>query len=203
MPSKAVLARCQSRKLAGEIAKRGMPGNDVCGGVWKRRTSRPGSSKGSGRRSTALTMLKTAVVAPMPSASTAMTAAANDGARRMVRSARRRSVARERMSGSFCAGCRASAGWMADAGGRQAHRSAWRQYQRRAAAGEAAARARNSSSRSPATKSCHSAGRRQARRRSAARGGRGIISGPGAGRGRRPSSARCGRPGGWRRRRRA
>ena len=45
------------------------------------RTRRSGSSIGRGRSRTALTMLKIAVLAPMPSASTPITAIANDGVR--------------------------------------------------------------------------------------------------------------------------
>ena len=60
---------------------------DVCGGFVKRRTSCSGCSNGSGRSRTALTMLKRAVLAPMPMASTLMTATAKDGARRMTRAA--------------------------------------------------------------------------------------------------------------------
>jgi hypothetical protein len=53
----------------------------------KIRTRRSGSSKGRGRSNTALTMLKIAVLAPIPSASTLMTATAKDGVRDIIRSA--------------------------------------------------------------------------------------------------------------------
>ena len=48
-------------------------------------TMRSGASKGIGRRTTALTTLKIAVVAPMPSASVRMAVAANPGCRVNVR----------------------------------------------------------------------------------------------------------------------
>ena len=80
-------SRFQSWKLAGETGKRGMPGKASCGGTWKTRTIRSGSSYGTGLRSTALTMLKMAVLAPMPSPSTATTARANEGVRRNTRQA--------------------------------------------------------------------------------------------------------------------
>jgi hypothetical protein len=57
------------------------------GGLVKIRTRRSGSSQGSGRSSTAFTMLKIAVFAPMPSASTITPAVANEGVRDMTRKA--------------------------------------------------------------------------------------------------------------------
>src|SRR5262245_1649869 len=56
------------------------------------RTRSPGSWKGRGRSRTAFTMLKIAVVAPMPSARTLTTATAKDGARDIARNAERRSA---------------------------------------------------------------------------------------------------------------
>jgi hypothetical protein len=69
-------------ELAGDSSKGRPPGVLV-----KIRTRRSDSSKGRGRRRTAFTMLKIAVFAPMPSASTLTTATANDGVRDITRNA--------------------------------------------------------------------------------------------------------------------
>jgi hypothetical protein len=54
--------------LAGDSENVAIPGNVVCGGVWYSRTSRSGSSKGSGLKAAPrCAMLKMAVLAPMPS----------------------------------------------------------------------------------------------------------------------------------------
>jgi hypothetical protein len=50
-------------------------------------TMRSGSGYGSGRSTTALTTLKMAVVAPMPSASVRIAVSANEGWRRRLRTA--------------------------------------------------------------------------------------------------------------------
>ena len=73
-----------SRRTCRAIARRVPPPGPV---VMKIRTRRSGSSKGSGRSRTAFTMLKIAVLAPMPSASTLTTATANEGVRDMTRNA--------------------------------------------------------------------------------------------------------------------
>src|SRR3954451_16817682 len=141
IPSNDWLSRCQSRKFAGDNEKVAIPGNVDCGGIWNGRTSRSGSLNGSGRSSTALTMLKMAVLAPMPSARTAATANAYDGVRTNTRSAWRTSDRTVRMNGSLpCVWTNMDGGF----GGDGAQRTAGRQNQRRADAGDATARARNS-----------------------------------------------------------
>ena len=54
-------------------------GNPFAGLTETTIVSRPGSGKGSGRRRTALTTLKMAVLAPMPSASASTATAAKPG----------------------------------------------------------------------------------------------------------------------------
>src|SRR6266566_3099297 len=68
-----------------------MPGKLLAGGTCQTCMMREGSSKGSGRRMTALTTEKIAVLAPMPRASTTMAAAENAGLRRRVRKEKRKS----------------------------------------------------------------------------------------------------------------
>src|SRR5215469_1664473 len=68
-----------------------MPGKLLAGGTCQTCMMREGSSKGSGRRMTALTTEKIAVLAPMPRARTTMAAAENAGLRRRVRKEKRKS----------------------------------------------------------------------------------------------------------------
>jgi hypothetical protein len=96
--SSVVADACQSRKLPGASD---MSCSSPTTFRSKRTMRRSGRSNGSGRSRKALTMLKIAVLAPMPSASTATTASANEGARRNTRVARRRSETKLRMNGSL------------------------------------------------------------------------------------------------------
>src|SRR5690242_21685451 len=74
-----------------------MPGKLLGGGTCQTCMMREGSSKGSGRRRTALTTEKIAVLAPMPRASTTMAAAEKPGLRRSKRKEKRKSESRFRM----------------------------------------------------------------------------------------------------------
>src|SRR5690348_9640425 len=74
-----------------------MPGKLLAGGTCQTCMMREGSSKGSGRRRTALTTEKIAVLAPMPRASTTMAAAEKPGFRRSMRKEKRKSESRFRM----------------------------------------------------------------------------------------------------------
>src|SRR5215467_13175705 len=69
-----------------------MPGKLLGGGTCQTCMMREGSSKGSGRRRTALTTEKIAVLAPMPRASTTMAAAEKPGLRRSKRKEKRKSA---------------------------------------------------------------------------------------------------------------
>ena len=84
IPVKTVFCLCQSRKLGGEGVFFGKP---RCVAFSHIITSCSGFLKGSGRSRTALTTLKIAVFAPMPSAITTMAILANAGFFASVRSA--------------------------------------------------------------------------------------------------------------------
>ena len=86
-PLERAARRAASRRSSPPTPRSaGMPGNVALRRhVEQTAPARSGSSNGSGRSSTVLTMLKIAVLAPMPSASTATTAIANDGARSSTR----------------------------------------------------------------------------------------------------------------------
>ena len=99
MRSKVRLWACQSKKFAGDTAKRVMPGNPSAGGTCQTNVSQSGSGYGSGRSSTALTTLKMAVLAPMPSARTRIAAIAKPGRLRRTRTAYRRSRPRVSRAG--------------------------------------------------------------------------------------------------------
>src|SRR5690242_7924125 len=73
-----------------------MPGKLLAGGTCQTCMMRDGSLKGRGRRRTALTTEKMAVLAPMPRASTTMAAAENPGLRRRMRREKRNSESRSR-----------------------------------------------------------------------------------------------------------
>src|ERR1700745_200552 len=75
-----------------------MPGKLLAGGTCQTCTMREESSKGSGRRMTALTTEKIAVLAPIPRARTTMAAAENAGLRRRMRKENRKSVNKFLMS---------------------------------------------------------------------------------------------------------
>src|SRR5690349_25093821 len=72
------------------------PGKLLGGGTCQTCIMLEGSSKGSGRRSTALTTEKIAVLAPMPKASTTMAAAEKAGLRRSKRKEKRKSESKFR-----------------------------------------------------------------------------------------------------------
>src|SRR5579859_6270221 len=73
-----------------------MPGKLFAGGTCQTCMMREGSSKGRGRRRTALTTEKIAVLAPMPNASTTIAAAEKAGLRRSKRKEKRKSESRFR-----------------------------------------------------------------------------------------------------------
>src|SRR2546430_15042135 len=73
-----------------------MPGKLLAGGTCQTCMMREGSSKGSGRRRTALTTEKIAVLAPIPRASTTMAAAEKPGLRRSKRREKWKSESRFR-----------------------------------------------------------------------------------------------------------
>jgi hypothetical protein len=108
--------------------------------MWYSRTSSSGWSNGSGRKSTVLTRLKMAVLAAMPIARTTITEAANAGARHNMRTARRKSVSNGVIEEALWVERAEDAGVRVPMRGAIVARMDCRQYQRRAAGGDAAAR---------------------------------------------------------------
>ena len=81
MRSKTWLCASQSAKFAGDSGNVVSPGNVAGGGVCQIRMMRSASANGSGRRTTALTSVKIAELAPMPRPRMTIAAVVNPGVR--------------------------------------------------------------------------------------------------------------------------